>query len=119
MSNSKIETVHDVTCRDPAIPRRDADRMFYFACLGGGYSKTQARVPYLGVRLGDWASSTRKLTLPSRYASPRAGFTVHGANRTARSSADLSALCRQALPPSNTKGPTPCSTVTPRWNEKP
>ena len=58
--------VHDVACRDPAIPRRDADRMFYFACLAGGCSKTQARLLYLGVRVGDWATGTRKLTLPSR-----------------------------------------------------
>ena len=58
--------VHDVACDDPAIPRRDADRMFYFACLAGGCSKTQARLLYLGVRLGDWATGAHKLTLPSR-----------------------------------------------------
>lgn len=62
MPNSRIKIVHDVTCRNPAIPRRDADRMFYFACLAGGCSKTQTRVLYLGIRLGDWASGTRKLT---------------------------------------------------------
>ena len=72
--------VHDVACRDPAIPRRDADRMFYFACLAGGCSKTQARVLYLGVRVGDWATSTRKLTLPSRT---RLLFRLPTARKTA------------------------------------
>ena len=28
--------VHDVACDDPNIPRKDADRMFYYACLAGG-----------------------------------------------------------------------------------
>lgn len=58
--------VHDVACRDPTIPRQDADRMFYFACLAGGCSTEQARLLYLGVRLGDWATNVRALTLPSR-----------------------------------------------------
>ncbi len=49
--------VHDI-----AIHRGDrkaADKMFYYACLAGGCSKTQARVLYLGVRLGTWASKKK------------------------------------------------------------
>lgn len=58
--------VHDVACDNPAIPRRDADRMFYFACLAGGCSKAQARLLYLGVRVGDWAINVGNLVLPNR-----------------------------------------------------
>jgi hypothetical protein len=48
--------VHDVACNDPAIPRKDADKMFYFACLAGGCSLSQARVLYIGVRIGAWTN---------------------------------------------------------------
>ena len=47
--------VHDVACNDPSVDRRDADKMFYFACLAGGCSVSQARVLYAGVRVGAWA----------------------------------------------------------------
>lgn len=58
--------VHDVACGDHGIARKDADKMFYFACLAGGCSKAQARLLYLGVRIGDWASSVRHLKPLSR-----------------------------------------------------
>ena len=58
--------VHDVACDNSAIPRRNADRMFYFACLAGGCSKAQARLLYLGVRVGDWATNVSNLVLPNR-----------------------------------------------------
>jgi hypothetical protein len=47
--------VHDVACGDPAIPREEADKMFYFACLAGGCSTFQAKLLYAGVRVGAWS----------------------------------------------------------------
>lgn len=49
--------VHDVACNDPTGDRAEADRMFYFACLAGGCSESQARLLYLGVRIGAWSSA--------------------------------------------------------------
>lgn len=72
--------VHDVACRDPAIPRRDADRMFYFACLAGGCSKPQARLLYLGVRMGDWATNVGNRVLPNRL---RLLYRLPAARKTA------------------------------------
>jgi hypothetical protein len=46
--------VHDVACDDPGVPRKEADKMFYFACLAGGCSTSQAQVLYIGVRIGAW-----------------------------------------------------------------
>jgi hypothetical protein len=50
--------VHDVACQEVKTPadRKAADKMFYFACLAGGCSVPQARMLYLGVRTGAWAS---------------------------------------------------------------
>jgi hypothetical protein len=50
--------VHDVACDNAATAeeRRAADKMFYYACLAGGCSKRQARLLYLGVRIGAWGS---------------------------------------------------------------
>ena len=53
----RASIVHDVACEDPGIPRKEADKMFYFACLAGGCSQSQARVLYIGVRIGAWSSS--------------------------------------------------------------
>jgi hypothetical protein len=47
--------VHDVACDDPTVPRSEADRMFYFACLAGGCSTFQAKLLYAGVRIGAWS----------------------------------------------------------------
>lgn len=49
--------VHDVACDDASIPRKNADVMFYNACLTGGCSKSQAALLYAGVRIGAWVSS--------------------------------------------------------------
>lgn len=50
--------VHDVACYhvETANDRKAADKMFYFACLAGGCSKAQARLLYLGVRVGAWGT---------------------------------------------------------------
>jgi hypothetical protein len=53
----RASVVHDVACDDPTVDRRDADRMFYYACLAGGCTKTQARLLYTGVRIGAWVPS--------------------------------------------------------------
>ena len=49
--------VHDVACDDPRVDRKEADKMFYFACLAGGCSQGQARILYVGVRIGSWSLS--------------------------------------------------------------
>jgi len=52
--------VHDVAVEDPAVNRKEADKMFYYACLTGGCSLKQASVLYVGVRIGSWASGVKK-----------------------------------------------------------
>jgi hypothetical protein len=52
----RASIVHDVACNDPAVPRRDADKMFYLACQAGGCSVAQAALLYAGVRIGAWTS---------------------------------------------------------------
>ncbi|MGQ0442274.1 MAG: DUF1353 domain-containing protein [Methylophilaceae bacterium] len=45
--------VHDVACEaDSTVSRKDADKMFYQACRDGGCGYIQARVLYIGVRIG-------------------------------------------------------------------
>jgi len=51
----RASVVHDVACNDPTVARKDADKMFYYACLAGGCSKSQAAILYAGVRIGAWA----------------------------------------------------------------
>ena len=53
----RASILHDVACHDPSISRKDADRMFYYACRAGGCSKAQSALLYAGVRLGAWAKS--------------------------------------------------------------
>lgn len=53
----RASIVHDVACDDPSIKRKDADEMFYNACLTGGCSIAQARLLYAGVRIGAWLPS--------------------------------------------------------------
>jgi hypothetical protein len=50
--------VHDVAVSKDITPlqRREADKMFYFACLAGGCPVPQARALYLGVRIGSWSA---------------------------------------------------------------
>ena len=51
--------VHDVAVSMNLTPseRREADKMFYYACLAGGCSIPDARVLYLGVRIGSWSAN--------------------------------------------------------------
>ncbi len=76
----RASIVHDVACNAPDVPRRDADSMFYFACLAGGCAIAQAKLLYAGVRLGGLFDqhmpggyrlpgqlSPRELALRSRY----------------------------------------------------
>lgn len=55
----RASVVHDVACRDALAKgpeaRKQADAMFYFACLAGGCSTAQARIMYTGVRIGAWS----------------------------------------------------------------
>ncbi len=60
--------VHDVACRDSSVVRKDADRMFYYACLAGGCSEEQAQLLYVGVRLGDWGNRIKNWLPFSRRA---------------------------------------------------
>lgn len=54
----RASIVHDVACDDKTISRKDADNMFYYACLAGGCSYQQTYVLYAGVCLGTWASNS-------------------------------------------------------------
>ena len=54
----RASVVHDVACDSPTIPRKDADVMFYHACIAGGCSFLQAKLLYAGVRIGAWTSSS-------------------------------------------------------------
>ncbi len=55
--------VHDVACQDRSVARREADKMFYNACIAGGCSAHRAGILYAGVRIGAWASNTSELSL--------------------------------------------------------
>lgn len=55
----RASIVHDIACDDPNVPRQDADKMFFLACLAGGCSKLQARLLYAGVRIGAWTPDIR------------------------------------------------------------
>ena len=52
----RASVVHDVACDDPQVDRKEADVMFYYACLAGGCGLMQARILYAGVRIGSWSS---------------------------------------------------------------
>ncbi len=54
----RASVVHDVACSTPAVARKDADVMFFYACRAGGCTAVQARILYAGVRIGAWASSS-------------------------------------------------------------
>lgn len=64
----RASVVHDVACQTPAVARKDADVMFFYACKAGGCSPTQAKILYAGVRIGAWAS----LSLPSHLLTAEA-----------------------------------------------
>lgn len=52
----RASIVHDVACDDSSIDRKEADKMFYYACLCGGCSRMEASLLYAGVRIGAWTS---------------------------------------------------------------
>jgi hypothetical protein len=52
----RASIVHDVACADAGVSRKEADVMFFDACLAGGCSELRARILYAGVRTGAWAS---------------------------------------------------------------
>ena len=62
----RASIVHDVACGDPAVSRKDADVMFYYACLCGGCSWLHASMLYAGVRIGAWAAAALPLSSPVR-----------------------------------------------------
>jgi hypothetical protein len=53
----RASIVHDVACDDQTVQRKDADVMFYHACLAGGCSFLQSKLLYAGVRIGAWSSA--------------------------------------------------------------
>lgn len=59
----RASIVHDVACNSPDVKREDADDMFYWACISGGCQKPQAKLLYLGVRVGTWSSSLKVSTM--------------------------------------------------------
>ena len=67
----RASIVHDVACGSPGVLRRDADAMFYSACLAGGCSLAQAKVLYLGVRIGAWATGNRLFAIAQAAPGPR------------------------------------------------
>ena len=48
----RASIVHDVACRTPNVSRKEADEMFYYACIAGGCTPQRAAVLYAGVRIG-------------------------------------------------------------------
>ncbi|MFD1466618.1 DUF1353 domain-containing protein [Hymenobacter caeli] len=74
----RASIVHDVACDTPAVPRADADKMFYQACRAGGCSAAYAELLYAGVRIGAhlprvrlWAGAAARPQL-ARGAAPAA-----------------------------------------------
>lgn len=72
----RAAVVHDAAVGQEGVLRKEADAMFYFACLAGGCSPLQAKLLYAGVRVGAWASITqlfamdRASQLPDAYRLP-------------------------------------------------
>lgn len=60
----RASIVHDVACDHhphDGPQRKAADQMFYAACRAGGCGNAQAKLLYLGVRIGStWAGRTHK-----------------------------------------------------------
>lgn len=52
----RASVVHDIAVENATTSkqRKDADKMFYYACLAGGCSERQAQLLYAGVRIGAW-----------------------------------------------------------------
>jgi hypothetical protein len=62
----RASVVHDVAVSTPGVVRKEADLMFYQACLAGGCPVSQARILYAGVQLGGWASTVFPKTSMTR-----------------------------------------------------
>lgn len=75
--------VHDVACDKVTAPaeRKAADKMFYYACLAGGCSPRQARLLYLGVRIGAWGTGEGS-GFTSRLLRKALLFRTPGATKT-------------------------------------
>ncbi len=56
----RASIVHDVACDSVrnSQERKEADEMFYYACLDGGCSHAQSSILYAGVRIGAWAGNS-------------------------------------------------------------
>lgn len=67
----RASVVHDVACDTPSVSRKEADEMFYSACRAGGCNAAQARVLYLGVRIGAWSGRIFPDRSPARMRSFR------------------------------------------------
>ncbi len=69
----RASIVHDLACDDPAVDRREADRMFYRACLAGGCPVDEAQLLYAGVRIGAWLPRVRLWSMDAAEPSLRRG----------------------------------------------
>lgn len=67
----RASIVHDVACDSPGVKREEADAMFYSACLAGGCSKAQAKMLYLGVRIGSWTTGKAMFAVTKVPPKPR------------------------------------------------
>ncbi len=63
----RASVVHDVACDSPAIPRKDADVMFYHACLAGGMLVPSSQATVC------WCSLWR---MDKRFACPQCPLTT-------------------------------------------
>ena len=60
----RASIVHDVACDRAGTDhelRREADRMFFHACIAGGCTTREAILLYIGVRIGAWWNEHREL----------------------------------------------------------
>jgi hypothetical protein len=65
----RASILHDVACdnaKNDFPARREADRMYYYACRKGGCSIPEAIVQYLGVTIGAWASRIKHFEIYDR-----------------------------------------------------
>ena len=69
----RASIVHDVACKDQTVNRKEADVMFYNACLAGGCSLAQAKLLYTGVRIGAWSITS---LAPETFAKEKMLFRV-------------------------------------------
>lgn len=59
----RAAVVHDAAVGRADVSRKEADAMFYVACLAGGCSPLQAKLLYAGVRVGAWACDTHLFSM--------------------------------------------------------